>query len=120
MVVAKVRQATTARPASRGVSGALSEMSLPDVVQVLSNGRKSGRLVLRAGGQSGEVWFKDGAIWDATFGAHSREDAFYAMLALTDGDFELDPGQAPSTRRIEASTESLLLEGMRRLDEAGR
>ncbi|MEO0323307.1 MAG: HD domain-containing phosphohydrolase [Myxococcota bacterium] len=120
VVVAKVRQATTARPASRGVSGALSEMSLPDVVQVLSNGRKSGRLVLRAGGQSGEVWFKDGAIWDASFGGKTRENAFYAMLALTDGDFELDPSQSPSTRRIEASTESLLLEGMRRLDEAER
>ena len=95
VVIAKVRQATTARPASRGVSGALSEMSLPDVVQVLSNGRKSGRLVLRAGGQSGEVWFRDGAIWDASFGALTRENAFYTMLALADGEFELDPSQAP-------------------------
>ncbi|MEM1413925.1 MAG: DUF4388 domain-containing protein [Myxococcota bacterium] len=120
VVVAKVRQATTARPASRGVSGALSEMSLPDVVQILSNGRKSGRLVLRSGGQSGEVWFGEGAIWDASFGPHAKEEAFYAMLALTEGEFELDPSRSPGRRTIQKSTESLLLEGMRRLDEAGR
>ena len=42
------------------------------------------------------------------------------MIKLTTGGFELDPGYQPGERRIEQSPESLLLEGMRRLDEAER
>jgi hypothetical protein len=47
-------------------------------------------------------------------------EAFYAMLSLTDGEFALDPAFKPTSNRIGLPTESLLLEGMRRLDEATR
>lgn len=123
VVVAKVRQilARADEPATaRGVSGSLTEMSLPDVIQILSNGRKSGRLALRSGGKTGEISFGDGAIWDARFGTLEGEDAFYTLVALQTGDFRLDPEHVPKDRKIQQSTESLLLEGMRRLDEAGR
>jgi DNA-binding response OmpR family regulator len=46
------------------------------------------------------------------------EDAFYKMLTLREGDFRLDPAFVPQGRTITASPEALLLEGMRRLDEA--
>ena len=123
VLVAKARQilSRAAEPASgRGVSGSLTEMSLPDVVQILSNGRKTGRLLLRSAGKSGEISFGEGAIWDARFGELSGEDAFYALVTLTTGDFRLDPEHVPKERKIQHSTESLLLEGMRRLDESGR
>ena len=103
-----------------GVTGTLREMSLPDVIQILSNGRKSGRLQLRAGGKNGEVQFGEGMIYDAKFGDVAGADAFYAMLALTDGEFALDPTFKPTSNKINLPTESLLLEGMRRLDEAQR
>ena len=57
---------------------------------------------------------------DAAFGEHTHEEAFYQMLKLRSGDFELDPNVRPSEQVIQVSPESLLLEGMRRLDEAGR
>jgi putative nucleotidyltransferase with HDIG domain len=106
------------RPA--GVSGSLKEMGLPDVVQILYHGRKSGKLAITAGGKRGEIHFSEGQIFDATFGSVLRDDAFYEMLSLADGEFELDPNFRPTERKIELSPESLLLEGMRRLDEAGR
>ncbi|HJK93720.1 MAG TPA: DUF4388 domain-containing protein [Polyangiaceae bacterium LLY-WYZ-15_(1-7)] len=121
VVVAKVRQLLERKSSgARGVSGSLREMSLPDVIQILSNGRKGGRLTVRSKGKSGEVHFRDGAIWDARFGGERGEEAFYALLVLEDGEFELDPAFQPTERKIEAATESLLLEGMRRFDEAGR
>jgi response regulator RpfG family c-di-GMP phosphodiesterase len=121
VVAAKTRQILSAqRPRSGGVSGSLSEMSLPDVVQVLSNGRKSGKLQIRSTGRAGEIDFADGAIWDAHFGNVRAEEALYAMLLLTDGEFTLDPQARPSQRVIHQTTESLLLEGMRRLDEGRR
>lgn len=105
---------------SGGVSGSLTEMALPDVVQILFHGRKSGKLSVSADGRRGEIQFCDGMIYDASFGEHRREEAFYAMLKLRDGDFKLDPNFRPSEQVIQVSPESLLLEGMRRLDESGR
>ena len=52
------------------------------------------------------------------FRSVAREEALYSMLALGDGDFSLDPGFKPASRVINASTEALLLEGMRRIDES--
>ena len=40
---------------SGGVSGSLTEMALPDVVQILFHGRKSGKLTISAEGKRGEI-----------------------------------------------------------------
>jgi len=109
-----------AKKKSGGVSGSLTEMALPDVVQILFHGRKSGKLSVSAEGKRGEIQFCDGMIYDASFGEHRHEEAFYAMLKLRDGDFELDPNFRPTEQVIQVSPESLLLEGMRRFDESGR
>ena len=105
---------------SGGVSGSLTEMALPDVVQILFHGRKSGKLSVSADGRRGEILFSEGMIFDANFGEHMREEAFYEMLKLRQGDFELDPNFRPTEQVIQVSPESLLLEGMRRFDEAAR
>jgi response regulator RpfG family c-di-GMP phosphodiesterase len=120
VVLAKTRQAlegTGARRAARGVTGSLSEMGLPDVVQILASGRKSGRLTVRSAGLTGEVFFGGGQVHHATFGPHEGDEAFYRMLALTEGEFELDPSVSPERRTIHHPAEALLLEGMRRMDE---
>ena len=109
-------QRTTKRGA-RGVSGSLKEMSLPDIVQILFHGRKSGNLRIRSGVDMGEIHVAEGAIWNAFWGSLRGEEAFYAMLKLTDGEFGLDPQYKPQSRVINQSSEALLLEGMRRLDE---
>jgi response regulator RpfG family c-di-GMP phosphodiesterase len=109
------RQATT--HAAKGVSGSLSEMSLPDIVQILWHGRKSGALRVRSRGESGELHFQEGNIVNAMLGKLRGEEAFYEMLKLPDGEFGLDPNFQPSSRVISASPEALLLEGMRRIDE---
>jgi response regulator RpfG family c-di-GMP phosphodiesterase len=103
-----------------GVNGSLTEMALPDVVQILYHGRKSGKLTIHSDGKRGEVQFCDGQIYDASFGEAAHEEAFYEMLCLSTGDFELDTNFRPGERKIELGPESLLLEGMRRLDESGR
>jgi response regulator RpfG family c-di-GMP phosphodiesterase len=102
---------------ARGVSGSLREMGLPDMVQVLFHGRKSGNLKIRGPDGSGEIHFTEGNVVDARWGALRGEAAFYAMLKLTDGDFGLDPAFKAGERVIHQSAEALLLEGMRRMDE---
>ena len=104
----------------RGVTGSLTEMSLPDMVQVLWHGRKTGSLRIRSGGEAGEIHFVEGAIYNAMWESLRGEEAFYAMLTLTAGEFALDPNFVAPHQLVQASPEALLLEGMRRLDEGER
>jgi response regulator RpfG family c-di-GMP phosphodiesterase len=101
----------------RGVSGSLTEMSLPDMVQVLFHGKKSGALKIRSTGRSGEIHFVAGDIYNALWEEVRGAEAFYAMLTLKEGDFVLDPNSVADQRVIDDSPDGLLLEGMRRLDE---
>jgi DNA-binding response OmpR family regulator len=121
LLVAKIKQiiereATRGGPA-RGVAGSLQEMGLPDMVQVLWHGRKSGSLKIRSGNTAGEIHFVNGAIYNALWATLRGEEAFFAMLGLDQGDFALDPNFVAPQQVILDSPEALLLEGMRRMDE---
>jgi len=121
VVVAKARnvlQKSAPKRGARGVSGSLKEMPLPDVLQVLSRTKKTGMLKISAAGYTGEIHFGTGSIHNASFMNLHGEDAIYSMLALNDGEFALDPSFVPPRRVIHQSTEQLLLEGMRRMDES--
>jgi len=108
------------KPGGRGVSGSLQEMALPDLIQMIANGRKNGILKVRNGAAQGELMFQDGSIHDARFGELSGAEAVYGVLRLTDGDFTLEPQTAPVPDVIGLPTHHLLLEAMRRLDEEQR
>ena len=120
VLVAKLKamldQWSTGRGA-KGVSGSLREMGLPDIVQVLFHGRKTGKLNVRSAGKNGEIHFLEGNIANAIIGDVTGADAFYALLKFEEGDFALDPGFTPPKRVMVESSEALLLEGMRRMDE---
>jgi response regulator RpfG family c-di-GMP phosphodiesterase len=105
------------KPGARGVSGSLQEMALPDLIQMIANGRKNGILKVRNGASQGELMFQDGSIHDARFGELSGAEAVYGVLRLTDGDFTLEPQTTPVPDVIGIPTHHLLLEAMRRLDE---
>ena len=121
LLVAKLRAMLDQRASPRtslGVSGRLRELGLPDMVQVLFHGRKSGSLKIRAPEGSGEIHFADGNVVNALWEELRGEEAFYAMLKLKDGEFGLDPSFRTQSRIIDSSSEALLLEGMRRMDES--
>ncbi len=115
-----IEQARSKKPGGRGVSGSLQEMGLPDVIQILANGRKNGRLKVRSDRLQGEMMFQDGSIHDAVFGDLNGAEAVYGILRLTEGDFALDPSLDTIEDRIGIPTHHLLLEAMRRIDEDQR
>jgi response regulator RpfG family c-di-GMP phosphodiesterase len=123
VLVAKIKAMLEQRAQSgkggnaKGVSGSLREMGLPDIVQVLFHGRKTGKLAIKSGSKAGEIHFLEGAVANAMFGELSGANAFYAMVGFTDGEFALDPSFVPPKRLVTESAEALLLEGMRRMDE---
>jgi DNA-binding response OmpR family regulator len=108
------------KPGGRGVSGSLQEMALPDLIQIIASGRKSGILKVSGAASQGELMFQGGSIHDARFGELAGAEAVYGILRLTEGDFTLEPETTPVEDVIGIPTHHLLLEAMRRLDEEQR
>lgn len=67
---------------------------------------------------AGETQIGNGSIYSASFMNLADEDALFALLSLSEGEFALDPSFVPTSRAIHQTTEQLLLEGMRRIDES--
>ncbi|MBN2525290.1 MAG: DUF4388 domain-containing protein [Deltaproteobacteria bacterium] len=109
------------RAGADGVSGSLKEMSIPDLVQILSHGQKTGMLKLGfQNGLHGEIHFVRGDIYNAMYGKSRGEEAFFTMLKHREGNFSIDPGFEAESKIINMTAEMLLLEGMRRMDEENR
>jgi hypothetical protein len=111
------RQSTAGRP----MSGVIEEIPLPDLLQLLSTSRKSGVLKVGAPHGVGKIYLRKGQIYFAAinddFGV-SPQKAIYRMLTWITGTFELEPQvEMQVMEEISESTEGLLMEGVRQLDE---
>ncbi len=102
-----------------GFSGSLADMGVVDLVQTFEIGRKTGTIAIQ-GERVGAIYFKEGRVIDAELGRLKGENAFYRMLNTFEGQFEVQFTPLDRPERIEVSTQGLLMEGMRRLDEWGR
>jgi CheY-like chemotaxis protein len=102
-----------------GFSGNLMDMGVVDLVQTFELGRKTGVIKLEGGG-GGSIYLREGKVLDAQLGRMSGENAFYRMLNIQSGKFELIFGPVDRPEAIGVSTQGLLMEGMRRWDEWAR
>jgi hypothetical protein len=64
--------------------------------------------------------FHDGQLVHAAFGNLTGEAAVYAVVAWTEGAFVIDFERVECPRTITHSTQSVLLEALRRFDESQR
>ncbi len=102
-------------------SGTLDDMGVVDLIQTIDIGRKSGTIHLdREGEDEGAIYFREGKLIDAETRTRTGADAIYRMLVWSNGTFEIAFHNVDREDRIELSTQGLLMEGMRRLDEWGR
>jgi DNA-binding NarL/FixJ family response regulator len=99
-------------------TGNLSELSAIDVIQMLCIARKTTSLRLSEDKSSGVILIENGeivhAIWDRLVG----EDAFFAMMSVKNGLFYTSQLPPDIERTIKGDWQYLLIEGLRRLDEA--
>jgi hypothetical protein len=100
--------------------GDLQQVSSVDLLQLLAMNRRSGTLSINTPSGNGEVRIKSGEIVDAVFRRLEREKALFRLLGETDGTFSFVSGSPQFLERIRTSTSSLLMEGLRQLDEAER
>ena len=119
----KMAVAANKRSASspKSMAGSIEEIPLPDLLQLLSTSKKSGVLVVHSDRHVGKTFFRKGQIYFASienqFNIGPRK-AMVRMLAWSHGNFELEPpDESAVLEEMDDSTEGLLIEGMRQLDE---
>ncbi len=121
-ITARLLQEQMEKMGARGgaVTGRLSEMNLLDWMTSLEQGRKTCALVLRAGGDECTIYFTEGQASHAVYGAAKGDEAVFKVLKWTEGDWELDFSKTATERTTTMSTQGLMMEGLRLLDEANR
>jgi hypothetical protein len=122
----RLQAASARRPTTSGrpMSGTIDEIPLPDLLQLLSQSRKSGVLAIRGTDGFGKIYLRQGRIYYASIDDSfdlSPLKAFYRLLTWRSGAFELQPPDDKEfLEEINESTEALLMEGMRQMDELTR
>jgi DNA-binding response OmpR family regulator len=121
-VVDKITLEKMAReaPGESTLRGSLAQMNIMDLFQSLEMGHKSCKLTLTNNGQKCEMFFTDGQVNHAVFGSVKGEEAVYKTMAWQDGSFAIDFTGSSSEQTVTRSTQGLLMEGLRLLDEANR
>lgn len=112
----------TSMPTSRRtrLSGSLEDMGIVDLLQTFEVSRKSGVAKIVSGNREATIYFRDGKTVDAELGRLRGEEAVYRTLIWTNGTFAVEFCPVERAEVIPTSTQGLLMEGMRRLDEWGR
>ena len=96
-------------------------MAVVDLIQTIEISRKSGVIHFKhPDGKRGAIYFRDGKVIDAELGRLTGEDAVYRLLMWSEGEFEVEFKNVRRKDVIELSSQGLLMEGMRRVDEWGR
>jgi CheY-like chemotaxis protein len=121
-VVDKISLEKMAReaPGDALVRGSLAQMNVLDLLQSLDMGRKTCALTLTNNGDKCKMFFTEGQINHALYGDLKGDPAVYKVLTWTGGSFEIDFAGSSSEQTTTQSTQGLLLEGLRLLDEANR
>lgn len=108
-----------AAPASGGSGGSLAVLGVVELIQTLSLSMKTVKLELRHDKQGGGALFlESGRIVHAVTDSKSGEEAFYQIATWADGSFQIHSNQTTKDKNIGVSNDFLILEALRRIDEA--
>ena len=107
-------------PGETVLRGSLTQMNVIDLLQSLELGRKTCALTLTTNGDRCELFFTDGQINHAAYGPLTGDEAVYKVLTWTGGTFTIDFAARSPQQTITRSTQGLLMEGLRLLDESNR
>ncbi|HMF91968.1 MAG TPA: DUF4388 domain-containing protein [Candidatus Angelobacter sp.] len=106
------------------LSGSLSHMDLPGVLQMLAHSRQTGSLYVNAGNIDGIVFFENGNVTHAESGDMIGDEAVVYIVkrcnGMESGSYKFLPGESAGTRTVLRSATELMLEALRELDEAAQ
>ncbi len=104
----------------QGFEGSISNLSLPDVIQLQGQNRFSGSISVAYRGEEGVIFLQAGEVVHAEAGGLRGEEAFSAIVSWPAGNFVVHPRVSTVSRTVQKSLSHLLLDAHRRIDEARR
>lgn len=108
-------------PSRSILRGELDKIGLVTLLTMLDMERRSGVLLVQRGRDLGRLYVRQGHVVRAKIEGPRRPanlEAVYEMLGWAEGQFELWHAEVEGKDEIAQPTSFLLMEGMRRLDEA--
>ncbi len=111
------------RQTKTAMTGKLEEVPLPDLLQLFHTSKKNGVLVVN-NTQEGRIYLRQGKVYYAVIDNNHElgpQKSFNRIITWEIGEFELRP---PDTQEfmveLDSSTEGLLMDALRQLDEMRR
>jgi hypothetical protein len=106
------------------LTGDLSRLDLPGVIQMLDQARQTGALNINSGETDGVVYFDGGEVSHAECGRYFGDEAVIHILKSCEGAgkgvYKFVYGVTAAQRTVLRSATDLMLDAMRELDEAAR
>lgn len=104
------------------LSGNLSHLDLPGVVQMLNHSRQTGALYVNSNDLDGVIFFDAGDVFHAEAGEMVGDDAVVHIVKccnnVVTGEYKFVPGAEAATRTVLRSATELMLDALRELDES--
>ncbi len=106
---------------SGSMSGQIEEVPIPDLLQLFGTSKKNGVLTVTTPEHEGRIYLRQGRIYYALIDGDPSlgpRKSFFRIIGWDSGAFELgSPDEAEFSVELDESTEALLMEGLRQLDE---
>jgi hypothetical protein len=99
------------------LTGELSDLSLAELIEFFCNQRKTGRLKVIYSVGPGYFYLQSGSVVHARIGILRGIEAVYYSLTLPNASFTFSPAFEPPEHTINQPWTSVVLEGLRRMDE---
>jgi Domain of unknown function (DUF4388) len=99
------------------LNGELTDLSLAELIEFFCNQRKTGRLAVEYPQGSAYFHLQAGAVVHASIGTLRGIEAVYYALTLANASFNFDSTREATEHTINQPWTSVVLEGLRRMDE---
>lgn len=97
--------------------GNLKDLKLVNIIQINCIERNLAKLSVKSVDKEGAIYFNDGLMIHAEFDPYVGVRAVHEMLFLNDGHFKVEAGVESPTQTINQPWNSVVLEGLRLVDE---
>jgi predicted regulator of Ras-like GTPase activity (Roadblock/LC7/MglB family) len=99
------------------LEGSLNDLSLSSLIQLNCQEMNDVRITLQNRGKEGVIFCSNGNIIHAATGSAIGDEAVFELLRWKTGDFRVVSNVKPPETTINRSWNTILLEGMQRIDE---
>jgi hypothetical protein len=120
---AAAAQAARTSTKASSMTGKIEEIPLPDLLQLFHTSKKNGVLVV-SNDHEGKIYLRQGRVYYAVIDENHNlgpQKSFNRIVTWEQGDFELRPADPQEFMvELDSSTEALLMDALRQLDEYKR